>query len=318
MCLKREQTWYVIAGVEGEKGAATMPLADAKGYDSWVTSEVQALSTIYFLIDPTLHHLIEDQDYGSAAWKILKAEFEGNTRSRRYEIRHRFNQPIHHLDHPIEEYIQGVLQARKELMSIGCSIDDTETCDMIIMNLNPAFDTIRTTLIAREKEPTLTELQTILKEADRDLKKDNQATPAGETALAARRVGGDWKKGYAKGHGSGYGQRDGDRKGSDRSGGSSRSSGIQHGGYRWCDTTHDNHCHRCGQTGHIAARCIAIMPPEVIAWIFNSRSRNNSPTRNEQSMSVRIQDAPDLYDSEEGEEAMVAQDFSNVVYEKFL
>ena len=41
-------------------------------------------------------------------------------------------------------------------------------------------------------------------------------------------------------------------------------------GYHWCDTTNDHHCHRCGHTGHNAARCTADMPPKVKAWILNN------------------------------------------------
>lgn len=307
MMLMREGCWEVVAAAEGVKTTKVMPKEDDKGYESWISKEVQALSTIFFLTDSTLQYHIDECDYASTAWKKLKDEFEGNTRSRRYEIRNRFNKPVHKLDRPIEEYIQGVLQARKELQALGCSIDDTETADMIIMNLNPAFETVRTTLIARDKEPTLIELQAILKEADRDLKKDEEVSPAGETALAARRVGGDWRRGATSGrsHGHGHGHRDREvRKSRSRedlgsgkgSSGNSRASGFKcNRGYRWCDTTNDNHCHRCGQTGHIAARCVTKMPPEVVAWIFDSTSRSNSPTQDERVHSVRIEEDPDLY-----------------------
>ncbi|KAL1687027.1 hypothetical protein GGG16DRAFT_105315 [Schizophyllum commune] len=39
-------------------------------------------------------------------------------------------------------------------------------------------------------------------------------------------------------------------------------------GFRWCDPTHDSHCHCCGQKGHIAAYCIYDMPQKVKQWVM--------------------------------------------------
>ncbi|KAJ7875147.1 hypothetical protein B0H14DRAFT_2568919 [Mycena olivaceomarginata] len=40
-------------------------------------------------------------------------------------------------------------------------------------------------------------------------------------------------------------------------------------GYRWCDPTNENHCHRCGRRNHFAARCMADMPKEIKTWILD-------------------------------------------------
>jgi hypothetical protein len=61
-------------------------------------------------------------------------------------------------------------------------------------------------------------------------------------------------------------------------------------GYRWCDTTNDHHCHRCGHTGHNAARCTAEMPPEIKARVLGSPGKEehtmyvpNTPFRRSRS-----------------------------------
>ena len=51
-------------------------------------------------------------------------------------------------------------------------------------------------------------------------------------------------------------------------------------GYQWCDPTHDNHCHCCGHTGHIAAQCVTDMSSEIKEWGLGH------PGKDEQSMYV--------------------------------
>ena len=40
-------------------------------------------------------------------------------------------------------------------------------------------------------------------------------------------------------------------------------------GNRWCDPMNENHCHRCGRIGHIAARCVYDMPDDIKSWVLD-------------------------------------------------
>ena len=263
MLLLRERSWDPVAVADGTSSVLPPAAADAKAHAEWVSKDELAYSTLFFTIDSSIHYLIQDVQTGSAAWTLLKKEYESNIRSRRYDIRQRFNKPSHDPSKSIEVYIQGILQARSELKAIGIDVSDQEASDMIVMHLHSSYDTVRTTLIARQTEPSLSELQSILKEADRDMRKDMTTSDA-ETALAARRFGGPKKKFH-------------ETKAAHSSG-----SIEDEKGHRWCDPTNENHCHRCGRTGHIAARCIADMPPEIKTWVLSRPGRE----RNEISMYV--------------------------------
>ncbi|KAJ7750158.1 hypothetical protein B0H14DRAFT_2636230 [Mycena olivaceomarginata] len=103
----------------------------------------------------------------------------------------------------------------------------------------------------------------------------------GQGALAPRRKGQLRNNGFSRcrnsrqgfaSSGSGHG-----KSGHRESDGAAHSSGDDgHGmgmedknGYRWCDPTNENHCHRCGRRNHIAARCVADMPKDIKAWILD-------------------------------------------------
>jgi hypothetical protein len=47
-------------------------------------------------------------------------------------------------------------------------------------------------------------------------------------------------------------------------GGAENSGKEDSSGRRWCDPMNENHCHCCGKQGHIAARCIHDMPPDIV------------------------------------------------------
>ena len=172
MLLLRERSWDPVAVADGTSSVSPPAVADAKAHAEWVSKDELAHSTLFFTIDSSIHYLIQDVQTGSAAWTLLKKEYESNIRSRRYDIRQRFNKPSHDPSKSIEVYIQGILQARSELKAIGIDVSDQEASDMIVMHLHSSYDTVRTTLIARQTEPSLSELQSILKEADRDMRKD--------------------------------------------------------------------------------------------------------------------------------------------------
>ncbi|KAJ7102797.1 hypothetical protein C8R44DRAFT_808560 [Mycena epipterygia] len=117
---------------------------------------------------------------------------------------------------------------------------------------------------------------------DPPVKQEDDGGPALAMATTASRFGsGGRRGGVGGGHSGGH---DGHGYGSGNHGnGSGGSGGAPHGdqnsddkGYHWCDPTNENHCHRCGRSGHIAARCIHNMPQHIKDWVMNNSSRERS------------------------------------------
>lgn len=138
--------------------------------------------------------------------------------------------------------------------------------------------------LTQPTEPTLDIIRSVLSTSNTLIHPNVYIkSESGETALAIR---------------SGKGRPDSGRKGTHRATPGVGTGGDSGGrdderGYRWCDPTHDNHCHRCGRTGHIASRCVTDMPPEIKAWVLGrpsvktAGSRGRSPA-NETSQYVHI------------------------------
>ena len=91
MLLLRERSWDPVAVADGTSSVSPPAAADAKAHAEWVSKDELAYSTLFFTIDSSIHYLIQDVQTGSAAWTLLKKEYESNIRSRRYDIRQRFN-----------------------------------------------------------------------------------------------------------------------------------------------------------------------------------------------------------------------------------
>ncbi|KAJ7502313.1 hypothetical protein B0H11DRAFT_664856 [Mycena galericulata] len=88
------------------------------------------------------------------------------------------------------------------------------------------------------------------------------------------------------GHGSGGG------------GGSHQDHSFDDKGYHWCDPTNENHCHRCGRSGHIAARCIHDMPQHIKDWVMNGPRSERANTAIEEAHEVHIFGAYNLDNDE--------------------
>jgi len=113
--------------------------------------------------------------------------------------------------------------------------------DVILMNPDDSFQEIKKSLLTtRQTEPELATVCTFL--TSPIMNPDATTIKLEETVKLSTLSG-------KRGRGRKGGRRDEKR-------------------YRWCDPTHENHCHRCGRTGHIAARCVIDMPPEIKEWVL--------------------------------------------------
>ncbi|KZV86516.1 hypothetical protein EXIGLDRAFT_577386, partial [Exidia glandulosa HHB12029] len=158
----------------------------------------------------------------------LKAHFDMPSMFSRIHAREEFYAVEHDISLPIDAYIHAVTEAKARLTALGVTISDDEFKDVLLMRLDPSFHAIRTNIVTQRTEPKLEE-----------------AGP--QHGLAARGM-----------------------RNSSRTPSSARATPnpgrVDSRNFTWCDTTTDN-CHRCGRSGHIAARCMLDMPQHVRDWI---------------------------------------------------
>ena len=202
-------------------------------------------------ISAELQHLLKGVNSGLEAWKKVSSYFQKSTFPRRVKAREDFYHVKHDVSQPIHVYISAVEAAAQVLKDLKQEISDTEILDLLMMNLDPSFHPIRTTLYASDKEPTLATVKSILS-GSVSSPVVVKSEPLGDSttfALATRQVG----------------RLSGSRLGA------SAEPGPEVGGFRWCDPSNEGHCHRCGRSGHVAIKCIANMPQEVKDWIMAGR-----------------------------------------------
>lgn len=195
-------------------------------------------------------YLLEDTASALGSWKALEGQFQKSTMSTRICARRQFYGVEHDTTKPISIYIQALTSARAALKGLGIDISDTEAADVLLMNLDSSFDTIRTSILSSKDEPTLSSIKSILLGA---------ATSA--TFVKTEPI--DLAHAVRAGQTLRY------RSIPPSGGGASR---VDNKGIRWCDTSNPSSCHRCGRSGHIAARCIHDMPQGIKDWVMSGSS----------------------------------------------
>ncbi|KII82844.1 hypothetical protein PLICRDRAFT_47475 [Plicaturopsis crispa FD-325 SS-3] len=203
---------------------------------------------------------VEDAVGAVAAWKALQAHFEKSTMSNRLAARQALYSVVHDPQQPVSLYIQSLTAARAKLDALGVKIDDQEFKDVLLMRLDDSFDSLRTTILAQSPEPDLARISSLLTSSA--LSGSFASAVKGEeseTALSSRS-----SRSRAKGESA-----------------RSSSAPVDAKGFRWCDPTADGVCHRCGRSGHRAARCMFDVPSHIKDWVMSTASppHSRSPTR---------------------------------------
>ena len=258
-----------------------------------VNLDLQILACLYQSLEEAQQRHLLGQTTGLGAYKAIIARFETSTIVRRIQARKDFYSIIHDPSRPIDDYIHDVTVARTTLTTLGVDVSDTETLDVLLMNLHSDYNTIVTTILAASEEPKLDKVKAILSGASvsfLDIKKEPTLANAAYSKHGSHH-------GHSSGHkphhrsrsrsGGHHGQSSGHRshghsrsRSGGRSGPSSKADGSpsRHDakGFRWCDPTNERHCHRCGRAGHIAANCIHDMPQNVKDWVMNNPSRTSA------------------------------------------
>jgi hypothetical protein len=217
-----------------------------------VLLDKQMAAIIWSVISEELQYLVLGKTSGLDAWKAVKERFQRSTLARRFKCREDF----HHIEHDpsksIDIYIHAIETARQRLKDLGCTVDDTQTLDVLLMNLHPSYHTIRTSILTAQSEPSLSDVKGIL------IGSASSAIVIKSEPVDIAFAAGP-KRGVSKKKSGQF----------SRSGTNPSSSPEDDKGFRWCDPTNEGHCHRCGRPGHIAARCIYDMPQVVKDWVMN-------------------------------------------------
>ena len=225
------------------------------------TLDRQLSPHIFVKTDPSYHGLYDGLRSGMRCYIAAIRKFQRSTMARRFQAREAFVSVKQKKKESVEDYVKRILDARKVLKGLGVEPDELETKDTVLMGLNKHYRSTRTTILAATVEPDLATIISILSSAVPDSAQngdsdssDDEGSASG-LAAAAGRTGRSSRpsRGEARG------------KGKERA----RSfSPPTSDGFRWCDPTHDSHCHRCGRKGHIAAFCIHDMPQKVKQWVM--------------------------------------------------
>lgn len=241
-------------GAEADGIASGTPPSDPTELVAWKKLDRKMTAYIYSKVNADYHYLIEDLESGSEAWKKLQAHFQKSTMGNRMQARKELYAVEHDPSKPVDFYIQAMTSAKKKLTALGCSVDDTEFKDILLMNLHPSFHPIRTNILAQSTEPSLDEMKTLLTSstAAEDYKLDLTSSALFSSNSTHNKVKGPH-----------YGHKH------------SSASQIDDQGFKWCNSSNDTCCHRCGRPGHIAARCVHNMPQEVREWIFSNNSHSS-------------------------------------------
>ena len=244
----------IISGVK--------PASGDPAHASWVELDEVVYSYIWTLIPDRFQFLIDSADTVSSAFALLKAHFEKSNMSTRMHARQAFYSVRHDPSLPISAYISALEAAKQVLTSLGVDIKDEEFKDVLLMNIDSSFSSAVMTIFTQETEPSLSKVKTLLQACASisPVSSAPQEFPVKVEpvlAFAARPSCG--RRTSPVCHSSGSVQYPQDEV-----------------GHVWCYPARDC-CHRCGRSGHIAARCVVKMPSAIKDWVFANTPRSSSP-----------------------------------------
>ena len=243
----------VFLAVDLEGIASGEKPTDSKELIQWEKVNKKMVLYVTMAVEEAYQYLVEDAGSASDAWSKLKSHFEQASMATRMNARLALYEVTHDPSLPITVYFHALESAKSTLSALGVQIDDTEFKDVLLMRLHPSYHSIRLSICAQTTEPNLTNIKALLTSSspivDASVKVEDSPH-----ALAARST---------------------NRR--PRPSGSSPDP-IDNQGFRWCDPTAVGVCHRCGRSGHTAARCMYDMPRQVKDWLMAQPSRRRSPS----------------------------------------
>ena len=260
---------FLAAGLDGIVSGS--PPSEKVQKDRWDQLNALMLPHLYMAIEEDFQYLVEDEDTASAAWIKLKDHFQRSTLGARMVAQKEFYDITHDPNRPISHYVQSVLAMKNKLVSLGCTITDTEVMDVLLMRLDSSYHPVHITILSQKSEPKLEDVKAILTASSASDDVIIKSEPVEEVLAAAD------------------------------AGDSKRVSQVDDKGLHWCDTDRDGVCHRCGHPGHIAAHCMYNMPQPIKDWILTSRAPSPSlPSQEKASHAFAYHDYDYDSDSDAG------------------
>ena len=174
-----------------------------------VALDRRLVGLMYSRISPSYQFLVADKKSGLLAWKALKAQFERSTMARRIKARTEFDEVRHDPSQPIDIYIHVVEAARLTLKGLGIIVDNAHVKDVLLRNLDPAYDTIRTSILSSATEPDLATIKVTLSSSASAIIIKSEPVTLASAARAGRRGYGSGKKDAGSGN-VGAGDKGGD------------------------------------------------------------------------------------------------------------
>lgn len=231
MLLAMEGLDEVVSGAEAKP-------TDEKGLAAWNQKDKKAKAIIFFRIDPQYRTFFTTSSTSSTVlWTALKTKFEASNLATRIDARRQLYTTLHDPSKSVDFYILALKTARERLKAItGEDIKDRDFMDVLLMNIHPDFNQIKTSILSQSTEPSLETVISILTKSANDLSIKQ------ESVFAVR--SGPFGAGGSMG------------------------DLVDDKGFRWCDTKRDEVCHRCGKPGHQAHMCVGDMPRHIKNWVL--------------------------------------------------
>ena len=248
------------------------------------------LAFLFTKVSPSYQFLILDESTASGAYGKLKGHFQKSTVGHRMAARKEFYDVAHDPDQPISLYVQAVKAAATRLTAFGVDVPDTELVDVLLMGLHESWNGIRSSILMAKSDPKSTEVIDSLTGSAAATEIVSVKVEEGPSHVLASRA-----QHFGRGRRHGPYQ---EPSGSD-SVDPQLNGRIDEHGNRWCDTTRLNGCHRCGRSGHHAARCMVSMPRHIKEWIMTSTSRSPSPAPRQSARTAHTHPASHTYDDDD-------------------
>ena len=152
---KDVEVFFSLDGVWDVVSGAVPKPADLKDLGDWETKDKRGYSLLYFLIGSDYRSIITELSSGSTAWNALKGEYEKDSSATRLTLRNQFYTIRHDPSRPVSIFIDAIQSIARQLKAINYAPGTNEVEDIILLRLDATFEPVRSSLIAREKSPSL-------------------------------------------------------------------------------------------------------------------------------------------------------------------
>ena len=159
----------LVAYVDGTKTCPTKFLENTttlnSEYVTWQRQDQQLLSWINSTLTPNVLSIVATCDTSRAAWDTLKTRFASQSRTRVLQLKHQM-QSTKRGNMSITDYVDKLTNFADQLALAGKPVDDDDLMELILNGVDPAFESIVTSVQARENPMSLDDMVALLLSAE--------------------------------------------------------------------------------------------------------------------------------------------------------